>query len=78
MIPFILVDIKLMCHNQFSLDDKKTLNNMRNMKMPSVLFKRNNPNVYNKNKDKDKDRDRDIIKSLYFFISIHYLKFNTN
>jgi len=30
------------------LDDKKTLNDMRNMKMSSVLFKRNNPNVYNR------------------------------
>jgi len=29
-----------MCHNQFWLDDKKTLNDMRNMKMPSVLFKK--------------------------------------
>jgi len=48
MILFLLVDIKLMCHNQFWLDDKKILNNMRNMKMPSVLFKRNNPNVYNR------------------------------
>jgi len=29
-----------MCHNQFWLDDKKTLNDMRNMKMPSVLLKK--------------------------------------
>jgi len=29
-----------MCHNQFWLDDKKTLNDMRNMKMPSVLFRK--------------------------------------
>jgi len=29
-----------MCHNQFWLDDKKTLNDMRNMKMSSVLFKK--------------------------------------
>jgi hypothetical protein len=37
-----------MCHNQFWLDDKKTLNDMRNMKMPSVLFKKIKANVYNK------------------------------
>jgi len=37
-----------MCHNQFWLDDKKTLNDMRNMKMPSVLFKKNKANVYNR------------------------------
>jgi len=48
MILFLLIDIKLMWHNQFWLDDKKTLNDMRNMKMSSVLFKRNNPNVYNR------------------------------
>jgi len=36
-----------MCHNQFWLDDKKTLNDMRNMKMPSVLLKKK-ANVYNR------------------------------
>ena len=46
-----------MCHNQFWLDDKKTLNDMRNMKMPSVLFKKIKANVYNKDKDKDKDKN---------------------
>jgi len=37
------------------LDDKKPLNDMRIMKMPSVLFKRNNPNVHNR-------------EEIYFFI----------
>jgi len=37
------------------LDDKKTLNDMKNVKMPRVLFKKIKANVYNRDKYKDKD-----------------------
>jgi len=33
------------------LVDKKTLNEMRNLKMPSILFKKIKANIYNKDKD---------------------------
>ena len=63
MILFLLVDIKLMCNNQFWLDDKKILNDMRNMKMPNVLFKRNNLNVYNRD-------NPSLILYVYIFLNV--------
>ena len=41
---------------------------MRNMKMPSLLFKRNNQNVYNR--DRDRDRDIDILNQFGITIAI--------
>jgi len=64
-----------MCHNKFWLDDKKTLNDMRNLKMPCVLLIWKNANVYN--------RDRDFLSSslLLFHTFLPYVRehiFNHN
>jgi len=40
-----------MSHNPFWLVDKKALNEMRNLKMACLLFKKIKANIYNRDRD---------------------------